>query len=122
SEGAVGFSDPPDPVGRRKERIAAIALLIVAVVLIAMDDALVADFPAFDLGADRPDNAGRIRAGNVKGMLVPVQRRHRHAKPGPNAVVVDAAGHDIDQHLLLSDRPDRDPLAFHPRFPRSLPS
>src|SRR6516165_4155475 len=121
SEGAVGCFVAPDPLRRRQERIAAIALLIVAVVLIAMDDDLVADFPAFDLGADRPDNAGRIRAGNVKGMLVPVQRRHRHAKPGPNAVVVDAAGHDIDQHLLLSDRPGRDDLALHRRFRRSVP-
>ena len=81
-----------------------------------MDGDFVADFPALDLRADRPDHAGSIRAGNVEGMLVSVQRRHRDAEPGPNAVIVDAAGHDIDQHLVLGDRPRGNDFALHCRF------
>jgi ferric-dicitrate binding protein FerR (iron transport regulator) len=47
----------PDALRRRKERVAAVTLLVVAVVLIAMDDDFVADFPAPHLWADRPDDA-----------------------------------------------------------------
>jgi hypothetical protein len=50
----------PDALRRRQHGVAAIAVFIVAVVLIAMDDHLVADFPAPHLGADRPDDAGGV--------------------------------------------------------------
>ena len=49
----------------REHRVAAVALLVVAVVLVAVDHDLVADLPALDLGADRPDDAGRVGAGDV---------------------------------------------------------
>ena len=68
-EGAVGRLVAPDALRSREHRIAAVAFLVVAVVLIAMDDDFVADFPALDLGADRPDDARRIGAGDMKGCL-----------------------------------------------------
>src|SRR5690348_6393810 len=104
----------------REQRIAAVAFLVVAVVLITVDDDLIADFPAPDFGADRPDHARGVRAGNVKGMLVAVERRYRNAEPGPDAVIVDAAGHDIDQHFFLGDRPGWHDLALHRRFRRAV--
>ena len=39
----------PDPLAGREHRVAAVALLVVAVVLVAVDDDLVADLPALDL-------------------------------------------------------------------------
>ena len=112
-ERAVRRLVAPDALRRRQQRIAAVALLVVAVVLIAVDDDFVADVPAFHLGADRPDHARRIGAGDVERMLVAVERRHRDAEPRPDAVVIDAAGHDVDQHLVLGDRPGRHHLALH---------
>src|SRR5882672_355805 len=79
----------PDALRRRKQRIAAIAVLIVAVVLIAMDDDLVADLPTLDLVADRPDHAGRVGTGDVIGLLVHVEGRDRLPEAGPDAVVID---------------------------------
>ncbi len=103
-----------------KQRIAAVAVLVVAVVLIAVDDHFVADLPALDLGADRPHHAGRVGAGDVKGILVAVERRNRNAEPGPDAVIVDAAGHDVDQHLVLGDRPGRQHFVLHRFFRRTV--
>src|SRR5690349_24928867 len=60
SEGAVGRLVTPDALGGREHRIAAIAFLVVAIVLIAVDDDLVTDLPALHLGADGIDDAGRI--------------------------------------------------------------
>src|SRR5262249_14890748 len=57
-ERAVGRLVAPDALRWREQRIAAVALLIVPVVLIAVDDDLVADLPAPDLVADGPDHAG----------------------------------------------------------------
>jgi hypothetical protein len=45
-ERAVGRLVAPDALRRRQHRVAAVAVLVVAVVLIAMNDDLVADFPA----------------------------------------------------------------------------
>src|SRR4028118_78028 len=56
-EGAVGGLVAPDPLGRRVHRVTAVALLVVAVVLVAVDDDLVADLPAPHLRAHRPDHA-----------------------------------------------------------------
>ena len=109
-ERAVRRLVAPDALRRRQQRIAAIAVLVVAVVLIAVDDDLVADLPAPHLGADRPDHAGGVGARDVERILVAVERRDRTAEPGPDAVVVDARGHHIDQHLVLADRPGRHAL------------
>src|SRR4051812_1892285 len=85
-ERAVRRLVAPDALRRREHRVAAVALLVVAVVLIAMNDNLVAALPALDLRADRPDDTRRVRAGDVIGRLVHVERRDRLAEPGPDAV------------------------------------
>src|SRR6187200_1921865 len=88
-KGAVRRLVAPDALRGREHRIAAVALLVVAVVLIAVDDDLVADLPALHLGAHRPDDAGGVGAGDMVGALVPVERRDRLAERRPDAVVVD---------------------------------
>jgi hypothetical protein len=57
----------PDALGRREHRVAAVTFLVVAVVLVTMNDDLVADLPAFDLRADCPDDAGRVGTGDMIG-------------------------------------------------------
>ena len=111
----------PDALRGREQRIAAIALLVVAVVLIAVDDHLVAHLPAVHLRADRPDDAGRVGAGNVEGLLVHVEGRDRLAEPRPDAVVIDAPGHHEDEDLVLADRPGRHHLELERRLRRSMP-
>src|SRR3954464_15090564 len=96
-EGTVRRLVTPDTLRGREQWIAAIAVFVVAVVLIAVDDDLIADFPALHLLADRPDDARRIGAGNMIGILVAVDRRYRRAEPGPYPVVVDARGHHEDE-------------------------
>jgi len=59
------------------------------------------------------DHTGGVRAGDVKWILVAVERRDRNTEPGPDAVVVDARGHHVDQHLVLADRPGRQHLELH---------
>jgi hypothetical protein len=105
---------------RRQQRIAAVAVFVVAVILIAVHDDFVADVPALDLGAHRPDHAGSVRAGDMERMLVAVQGGDRNAEASPNAVVIDAAGHDVNQHLVLGDRPGRHDLLLHRLFGRSV--
>ena len=119
-ERAVRRLVTPDSLRGRQQRIAAVAVLVVAVVLIAVDDHLVADLPAPHLGADRPDHAGGVGARDVERMLVAVERRDRNAEPGPDAVVVDAGRHDVDQHLVLADRPGRHHLELHRGFGRAV--
>ena len=99
---------------RREHRVAAVALLVVAVVLVAVDDDLVADLPALHLGADRIDDAGRVGAGDVIGVLVHVRDgRDRHAERGPHAVVVDARRHHEDEHVVAVELPGRQHLDLH---------
>ena len=119
-ERAVRRLVTPDALRGRQQRIAAVAVLVVAVVLIAVDDDLVADLPAPHLGADRPDHAGGVGAGDVERMLVDVERRDRHAEAGPDAVVVDARRHHVDQHLVLADRPGRHHFELHGGFRRAV--
>src|SRR5215472_4641669 len=76
-KGSVRRLVAPDALRRREHRIAAIALFVVTVVLIAMDNDFVADLPARNLRSNRPNYAGRIRTGDVKGVLVTVDRRDR---------------------------------------------
>ena len=75
-------------------------MLVLAVILVAMNNDLVTDFPAGDLVPDGPNDPGRIRAGDVVGLLMPVKRRDRHAERGPDTVIVHASGHHIDQHFM----------------------
>ena len=103
-EAAVRRLVAPDPLARRVHRVAAVAVLVVAVVLVAVHDDLVADLPARHLRPDRPDDAGRVRAGDVIGRLVHVERRDRDAEAGPDAVVVDARRQHEHQHLVRIDR------------------
>jgi hypothetical protein len=73
-ERPVGGLIAPDALRRGEHRIAAIALFVFSVILVAVDDHLVADFPAGDLPADCPDDPGRVRAGNMEVALVTVER------------------------------------------------
>src|SRR5688572_30132894 len=66
-ERAVRRFVAPNALGRREHRVAAVTFLVVAVVLVAMDDDLVADLPALHLGAYGPNDAGRVRTGDVIG-------------------------------------------------------
>ena len=109
-ERAVRRLVAPDALRGREQRIAAIAVLVVAVVLIAVDDDVVADLPAPHLLADRPDDAGRVGARDVIGILVAVDRRDRRAEPGPDAVVVHARRHHEHEHLVVGDLPGRQHL------------
>ena len=111
----------PDALRRREHRVAAIAFLVVAVVLVAMNDDLVADLPSLDLGADRPDDAGRVGAGDMIGVLVHVQGRDRLAKRRPHAIVVDARGHHQNQHVMAVERPGRHDLDLHGLLRRPMP-
>ena len=119
-ERAVRRLVAPDALRGREQRIAAIAFLVVAVVLIAMDDDFVADLPALHLGADRPDDAGRIRARDVIRVLVHVERRDRLAEAGPDAVVIDARRHHEHEHFVVGDRPGRHHLDLHRGFRRPV--
>src|SRR3546814_1069827 len=56
-EGAVRRLIAPDLLRGREHRVAAVALLVVAVGLVAVDDDLVADLPALHLAADGPDRS-----------------------------------------------------------------
>src|SRR5271170_1918542 len=89
-EGPIRSLISPDTLAGREHRIAAIAFLVVAIGLVAMDHDFVADLPALDLAAHRPDDAGAIRAGDMVFGLVPVERRNRLAQGCPDAVVIDA--------------------------------
>ena len=116
-ERAVGRLVAPDALRRREHRVAAVAFLVVAVVLIAVDDDLVADLPALDLGADRPDDARGVGAGDVIGLLVHVERRDRLAERRPDAVVVDARRHHQNEHVVAVERPGRHDLDLHRALP-----
>src|SRR4029079_318203 len=76
-ERAVRGFVAPDALRRREHRIAAVTFLVVAVVLIAMDHNLVANFPTLHLRRHRPDDARRIRAGDMIGVLEDVECRER---------------------------------------------
>ena len=112
-ERAVGRLVAPDALAGGEHRVAAVALLVVAVVLVTVDDDLVTDLPALHLGADRPDDARGIGAGDMEGLLVHVERRDRQAQSRPHTVIVHARRHHEDQHLVLADRVGRHDLQLH---------
>src|SRR5215813_14782668 len=68
----------PNALRRGQQRIAAIAVLVITIVLIAVNDDLVAHLPPLNLGADCPDHARRIGACDVEWMLVTVERSEEH--------------------------------------------
>jgi hypothetical protein len=120
-EAAIRRLVAPDPLAGREHRVAAIALLIVAVVLVAVDHHFVADFPALHLVADRPDDARRVGAGDVERGLVNVEGRDRRTERRPDAVVVDSGGHDEDEHLVAVDGRRLDHLELHGGVRFSVP-
>src|SRR5204862_1822946 len=95
----------PEALRGREQGIAAVAFLIVSVVLIAVDDDLVANLPALHLAADRPYGAGRVEAGYVIGILMSVDRRHRRAESRPHAVVIDAGRHHENEDFVVGNFP-----------------
>src|ERR1700742_1917209 len=95
----------PDALAWREHRIAAIAFFVVAIVLIAMHDDFVADFPAGDLAAHRPHDTGRLAARDVKRIFVRIDRRDRLAEACPYAVVVHARSHHENEHIMAVELP-----------------
>src|SRR3569832_1423703 len=85
-----------------------------------MDDDLIADLPARDLRAHRPDDAGRIAARDVIGILVTVNRRDRRAEASPHTVVIDARRHHENQHIVAVELPSRHAFAHHRIFWRAM--
>ncbi len=120
-KGAVRRFIAPNPLRGREHRVAAVAFLVVAVVLVAVDDDLVADLPALDLRAHRPDDARGIGAGHVERVLVSVNWRDRLTKRGPDTVVIDARGHHEHEHVVAVQLPRWDHLELHGVFGRSVP-
>src|SRR6185369_2962001 len=118
---SIGRLVAPDPLRRRQQRVAAVTVFVVAIVLIAVDDDFVADLPALDLSAYRPNDSRRVGAGDVEWMLVAVERRDWNAEPGPNAVVVHAARHDVDEHFVIGDRPRRHDFELERLVGRTVP-
>src|SRR5262245_23112391 len=112
-EGAVGRLVAPDALRGRKHRVAAVAFLIVAVVLVAVDHNLVADLPALHFGADGINDAGGVGAGDMVGLLVPVERGDRLAERGPHAVVVHPRRHHEHQDVVAVELPGGHDLHLH---------
>ena len=104
-EGPVRRLITPDALGGRHHRIAAVAFLVIAVVLVAMDHDLVPDLPCLDGRSHLPDDPGRIGTGDVIGLLVPVKGADGLAQSSPDPIVVDACGHHQNQHLVAVDLP-----------------
>ena len=121
SERAVGRLVAPDTLGGGEHRVAAVAFLVVAVVLVAVDHDLVADLPTLDLGADRPDDSGRVGAGDVIGVLVDVEGGDGLAERRPDAVVIHSGRHHQDQHVVAVEGPCRHDLDLHGLLGRSMP-
>ena len=102
-KGAIGRLIAPDSLRGREHRIAAIAFLIITIVLVAMDHDLIADFPCFDLVADRPNNARGIGTCDMIRRTMSVKRADRLAKARPYAVVIHASRHHENQNLMAVD-------------------
>src|SRR5690606_301512 len=92
-KGSVGRFIAPDALRRGKHWISAVTFFVIAVILVAVDNDFIADLPACDLGADSPDDPGRVGPGDVVLGLVNVEWRDGFAQAGPHAVVVDAGRH-----------------------------
>ena len=99
-EGAVGRLVAPDALRGGEHRVAAVAFFVVAVILVAVNDDLVANLPASDLAPHGPHDARGVGSGDMEIVLVAVERRDRNAERSPHAVVVDARGHHQHEHLV----------------------
>src|SRR5690349_4754274 len=64
-KGTIRCLIAPDSLRGRKHRIAPVAFFIIAVVLIAMHNNFVTDFPTIDLRPNRPDNSRGVGTGHV---------------------------------------------------------
>ena len=111
----------PDALRGREHRVAAVAFLVVAVVLVAVDDDLVADLPPLDLGPDRPNDARGVGPGDVIRVLVHVEHGNRLAERRPNPVVVDARRHHQNEDVVAVEGPGRHDLDLHRLFRRPVP-
>ena len=111
----------PDALRGREHRVAAVTFLVVAVVLIAMDDDLVSDLPALHFGADRPDDARGVGTCDMIGVLVNVERRDGLAESGPDAVVVNACRHHEHEHVVAVESPCGDDFHLHRLLRRTVP-
>ena len=119
-ERSIGRLVAPNALAWRKHRIAAVALFVVAVVLVAVNDDLVADLPPLDLRADGPNDARGIGACDMVGLLVDVEHRHRRPERCPYAVVVDACRHHEDEDVVTIEFPRRNDLDLHRRFRKTF--
>ncbi len=103
----------PDPLAGRIHRVATVAFLVVAVILVAVNDNLIADFPALDLVTNRPNDTRGIGPSDVVGRFMPVKRRDRLPQRGPNAIVVNASGHHQNQNIVAVQLRDVDHFLQH---------
>ena len=78
-----------------------------------MNHNFVANFPALYLVTNGPNDARRIRARDVIGLLVAVKRANRLAKGRPYAVVVHARSHHEDEDLVAVEGRDFDDFFEH---------
>ena len=77
AERAIRGFIAPDALGRRIHRITAIAFFIITIVLVAMDDNLIAHFPARDFRSPRPKRCptrqiprcDRVACGHRNGLI-----------------------------------------------------
>ena len=81
---------------------------------------MTSSLPAPHLRTDRPDDAGRVGARHVIGLLVHVEGGNGLAEGGPDAVVVDARRHHEDEDLIVADRPGRNDFDLHRLLGRAV--
>ena len=105
SKGTVACLVTPDTLGIREHRVAAVTMFVVAIILVTVDDNLVANFPVLDLVTYGPNDAGRVGTSNVVVLTVDVEGADRNTAAGPNAVVVNASGHNQNQHFVAVQLP-----------------
>ena len=119
-EGAIRRFITPDALRGGKHRVAAVAFLVVAIVLIAVNHHFIADFPALDFGAHRPDHTGGVRSGNVKRLLMGIQHGNRLAKRCPHTIIIDARRHHQNQNIMAVECPCGHHLKLHRAFRRAV--
>ena len=90
----------PNSLARRQHRIATVAFFIVSVILVAVDDNFIANFPAGHFLPDRPNDTGGIRTCDMKICLVNIKRADRNAKTGPNTIIIHSSRHHENEHLV----------------------
>ena len=103
SERPIGSLVAPNALAGREHGIAAIAFLVIAIILVAVNDDFIAHFPARDLGPDLPHHASRIRTGDMERSLVIIERRNGATQRRPDAVVIDTGCHHHNQHFVGID-------------------